>query len=63
MPIFVGLCCLGYNLFYILIGCLYYNVHLRSVGYRVMVLDLEPSAHLRYHIIVQIEIVVKYDSF
>ena len=62
MLISISLCCLGYNLFHILIGRLYCTVHLGSIGYRVMVLDLEPGAHFRYHIIVQIETVVGYDS-
>ena len=62
MSIFVCLCCLGYDLFHIFVGRLYRAIHLGSVRYRVMMLDLEPSAYLCYHIVVQIKTVVGYYS-
>ena len=62
MPIFVCLCSFGDDLFHIFISRFYYAIHLESVRYLVMMLDLEPSAYLCYHVIIQVEIVVEYDS-
>ena len=62
MPIFVRLCSLGYNLLYVFVGRFYHTIHLGSVGYRIVMLDLESGAYLRHHVIIQIEPVVEYDS-
>ena len=62
MPISICLCCYGNDLLHILIGCLYYTVHLGSVRYRIIMLDLEPSAYLRYYVVIQVETIIEYDS-
>ena len=62
MPIFVSLCCLGYNLLHILIDRFHHAIHLGSVRYRIMMLDLESGAYLRHHVIIQVETVIEYDS-
>ena len=62
MPISICLYSFGNDLLHILIGRLYYTVHLGSEGYRVMILDLEPNAYLCHHVIVQVETIVRYDS-
>ena len=48
--------------FHILVGRLHRAIHLGLVRYQVIMLDLEPSAHLRHYIIVQVETIVEYNS-
>ena len=57
-----NLCSLSYNLLHILIGRFHCAIHLGQVRYQIMMLDLESSAYLRYHVIVQVETTVRYDS-
>ena len=63
MPIFVCLCSLSYNLLHIFVGRFYRTIHLGSVRYRIVMFYLESGAYLRHHVIVQIRLVVRYDSF
>ena len=62
MPIFVCLYRFGDNLLHILIGSFYRAVHLGAIWHRVMIFDLEPGAYLYHHVIVQVEIIIRYDS-
>ena len=62
MLISICLCCFGYDLFHIFVGRFYCAIHLGSIRYRIMMLDLESGAYLCHHVIVQIETVIGYDS-
>ena len=61
MLIFVCLCSLSYNLLHIFVGRFYRTIHLGTIRYRIVMLDLESGAYLCHHVIVQIKPVVEYD--
>ena len=58
MPILVGHDHLLDNLFDILISCLHLSVHLRSIGYGIVMLDLKLLTHFPHHLVIQVGAVV-----